>query len=46
VHEDVAAWDVSVAKDVANKALVIKATGAAATTIHWVASVRTVEVAF
>lgn len=44
VHEDVAAWDIDVNKDVANNALVIKATGAAATTIRWVASVRTVEV--
>jgi len=46
VHEDVAAWDIDVAKDNPNKALVVTATGAAATTIRWVATVRTVEVSF
>ena len=44
--EDVGAWDVAVAADDANDALEVKVTGAAATTIRWVASVRTVEVAW
>jgi len=44
--EDVAGWDVSVIADNANDALVIRVTGAAATTIRWVATARTVEVAW
>jgi hypothetical protein len=42
--EDVAAWDANVTADNGNDALVITVTGAAATTIRWVAVVRTVEV--
>jgi len=45
-NEDVAAWDATVAADNANDALVIRVTGAAATTIRWVATVRTAEVIF
>lgn len=44
--EDVGAWDVSVVADNGNDALVIQVTGAASTTIRWVATVRTVEVAW
>jgi hypothetical protein len=43
--EDVAAWDVIVAADNVNDALAIKVTGAASTSIRWVATVRTAEVA-
>lgn len=42
--EDTAAWDVVAEADNTNDALVIKVTGAAATTIRWVASVRLVKV--
>jgi hypothetical protein len=42
--EDNAAWDATVVADDANDALVVKVAGTAATTIRWVASVRTVEV--
>jgi hypothetical protein len=44
--EQVAAWNADVEADNANDALAIKVTGAAATTIRWVATVRTVEVIF
>ena len=44
--EDVASWDVNVIADNANDALVIRVTGAAATTVRWVATARTVEVAW
>jgi len=44
--EDVAAWDVSVVADDTNDALAIQVTGAASTTIRWVATVRTVEVSW
>jgi hypothetical protein len=44
--EDDAAWDVDVQADNTNDALVVKVTGAAATNIHWVATVRTVEVGY
>ena len=46
LREDVAAWDVSASTDNVNDALIIQVTGAAATTIRWVASVRTVEVTY
>jgi hypothetical protein len=39
-----ASWSVSAQADDTNDALLIKVTGATATTIRWVASVRTVEV--
>ena len=42
--EDVAAWDITVSADDTNDALVIKATGDNST-IRWVATVRTAEVA-
>jgi len=44
--EDATGWDVAVEADDNNDALVIKVTGAAATTIRWVATVRTAEVAY
>ena len=44
--EDVAAWNVVVQADNGNDTLVIQATGAAGTTIRWVATVRTAEVAW
>jgi len=44
--EDNSSWDVQVAADDTNKALVIKAIGAASTTIRWVATVRTTEVGY
>ncbi len=44
--EDVAAWDATAAADNANDALVVRVTGAAATTIRWIATVRTVEVTY
>jgi hypothetical protein len=43
--EDNAAWDVTVQADNTSAALAIKVTGVAATTIRWVAVVRTAEVA-
>jgi hypothetical protein len=42
--QDVGSWGATVIADDANDALTIKVTGAASTTIRWVASVRTVEV--
>jgi hypothetical protein len=42
--EDNASWDVDVIADDTNDALVIEVTGSNATTIRWVAMVRTVEV--
>ena len=44
--EDDAAWEVTVAADDATDSLSVVATGEAATTIRWVAAVRTAEVAF
>ena len=44
--EDVAAWNATVVADNANDALVVQVTGAAATTIRWVARVETSEVVF
>jgi len=44
--EDVAGWDASVVADNTNDALVVKVTGAAATSMRWVATVRTSEVTF
>lgn len=44
--EDVAAWDATVVADNSFDTLVVRVTGAAATTVRWVASVRTVEVTF
>jgi hypothetical protein len=41
---DVLGWSVATVADVANAALAIKVTGAAATTNRWVAVVRTAEV--
>jgi hypothetical protein len=43
--EDVSAWDATVQADDTNDALVLKVTGAASTTVRWVATVRTTEVA-
>jgi hypothetical protein len=43
--EDVGSWDATVEADNTNDALVLKVTGAASTTIRWVATVRTTEVA-
>lgn len=42
--EDDAAWDCAVVADTTNKALQINVTGAAATTINWVADVRLLKV--
>lgn len=42
--EDVAAWDVNVSVDATNGALAITVTGAAASTIRWLAKVETLEV--
>jgi hypothetical protein len=44
--EDVAAWNVTVLADDANDALVVQVIGAAGSTIRWVATVRTAEVAW
>jgi hypothetical protein len=44
--EDVGAWDVSVVADTGNDALIVQVTGTASATIRWVATVRTVEVAW
>jgi hypothetical protein len=44
--EDVAAWNVTVLADDANDALVVQAIGAAGSTIRWVATARTAEVAW
>jgi hypothetical protein len=46
IYEDAgaAAWDVTAQADTTNGALLIRVTGAAATTIKWVARIRTVEV--
>jgi hypothetical protein len=44
--EDNAAWGVVVEADPTNSALIIKVTGATATWIRWVASVRTAEVSW
>jgi len=44
--EDDASWDLAVAADDVNDALEIKATGAAATNVRWVAAVRSAEVKF
>jgi len=46
LREDVASWDASASTDNVNDALVIRVTGAAGTTIRWVATVRTVEVTY
>jgi hypothetical protein len=40
------AWDANIIADNANDALVVQVTGAAATTIRWVATVHTAEVAW
>lgn len=44
--ETVAGWDVTITADNTNDALDIKVTGAAATTINWVAHVTGVEIAY
>jgi hypothetical protein len=44
--EEVAGWNVAVLADDTNNALVIRVTGAAGTTIRWVATTRTAEVAW
>jgi hypothetical protein len=44
--ENVSGWDATVGADDTHKALVVQVTGAASTTIRWVASVRTVEVIY
>jgi hypothetical protein len=44
--EDVASWDATVVTDSPDQAVVVKVAGAAATSIRWVATVRTVEVTF
>ena len=44
--EDNPAWDLTVEADDPNNALVLEATGVAATTIRWVAMVQTAEVLF
>lgn len=46
IAESDAGWDVTAVADDTNKALSITVTGAAATTIRWVASVYTTEVSF
>lgn len=43
VHEDTAGWDCGVTADATNGALVVTATGAAASTVRWVAHVKVVE---
>lgn len=42
--EDVSAWDATVQADDTNDALVLKVTGAASTTVRWVATLRITEV--
>ncbi|MEA3457768.1 MAG: hypothetical protein U9R21_03730 [Candidatus Thermoplasmatota archaeon] len=42
--EDQAAWDVTAEADNTNEALVVKVTGEASKTIHWVAAINLVEV--
>lgn len=44
--EDNASWDATVVADNTNDALVVQVTGAGTANIRWVASVRTVEVAY
>jgi hypothetical protein len=44
--EIVAAWDVNATADDASDVLIVQVTGSAATNIRWVASARTVEVAY
>jgi hypothetical protein len=44
LYESDTSWDADVDEDIANFALAIKVTGAAGTTIRWVATVRTAEV--
>jgi hypothetical protein len=44
--EDVAGWDVTITADNTNDALDIKVTGAASTTIRWVAVVQGLEIAY
>lgn len=43
IHEDTAGWDCGVTADNTNGALLITATGAAASTVRWVAHVKVVE---
>lgn len=44
--EDDSAWDADVVADNGNDALVVQVTGAAATTIRWVATLHTAEVSY
>jgi len=44
--EDVAAWDCTATADNTNDALVINVTGAAATTIRWIARVELSQITF
>lgn len=44
VHEDIAAWDVTVTADTTNGRPAITVTGQALTTIHWVARIEMTEV--
>lgn len=46
IAENLAAWDVNLSAPATNGAIVIRVTGQAATSIRWVASVRTVEVTY
>jgi hypothetical protein len=43
---DNASWDASVAADDANDALIVRVQGVSATSIRWVANVKTVEVSY
>jgi hypothetical protein len=44
--EDVPGWDATVVVDDTHDALTVKVTGAASTSVRWVASIRTVEVGY
>jgi len=46
IAENVAAWDVNLSAPGTNGTIIITVSGQAATSIRWVASVRTVEVTY
>jgi len=46
IGEDISTWDANIVADDPTDSLVVRVTGASATTIRWVATVRTTEVNF
>ena len=46
IAEDVASWDATVVAFATNNTLSFQATGAAGTSVRWVATVRTAEVSY